>query len=58
MEINFTVEGEKGKENVILTDDNIDNPNYVDLIVGDHDVTVSIKDLYIAIQAFVERHKD
>lgn len=57
MEINFKGEGAEGKEFIILTDDNLNNPHYVDLIVGCHDVTVNIKDLYLAIKAFKEKHE-
>jgi hypothetical protein len=57
MKINISVEGEKDKEEMILTDDELDNWNFVEMIVGDSGYIVSVDDLYEAILTF-KRRKD
>jgi hypothetical protein len=38
-----------------LSDVMLDNPNYVDVIIGEHEVTVSLDELLSAVTAFEQK---
>lgn len=49
------------KENPIefvLTNESLDNPNFVDILVDDNEYTVSVQDLYEALMPFNHQRKE
>ncbi len=54
MKIIITAEGEHQTENLILTDEEINNDNFVEVVVGKDTLLVPIEELYAAAGMFYE----
>jgi hypothetical protein len=46
MQIKTKAESEQGKVEIIFTNDEMNNDNYIDIVIGDEEYTISIDDLY------------
>lgn len=52
MRIEITGDGVKKEEKIILTNDSLDNYNFVDIVTKDNEITVDIEELFSAVLAF------
>lgn len=48
---------EEDKINVTLTDESLDNGNFVELIIGDQELTLPVEELFLAAALFDERRR-
>jgi hypothetical protein len=46
MQIKTTAESEKGTVDITFTNDGLNTNNFIDMVIGDEEYTVSIDDLY------------
>lgn len=58
MKITIKVEGPEKEEEMVFTDESLDNPNFVEVIVGGKEYTASVYDLYDAVRVFDDRRDD
>ncbi|HDL02489.1 MAG TPA: hypothetical protein ENH20_01495 [Candidatus Pacearchaeota archaeon] len=52
MTIIIKVEGDTKQEEMTFSNDRLDNDNCVDMTVGEKEYTLSIKDLFVVVNAF------
>lgn len=52
MQINIQVEGFDKTESLVLTNEDLDNANFVDLVVGEESYTCPVDELLAALLAF------
>jgi len=53
MKITIKADGERDNDtNIILTNETLDNPNYVELVIGETEYMVNIKELYQSTKVF------
>lgn len=52
MKIELNADGLNNKKTIILSDENLDNDNFVDIILDNEELTVNLSELSSAIYAF------
>lgn len=52
MEIIIKGESEKGAEKIIITNNHLDNYNYIELIINKNVITLPVSELYRALESF------
>ena len=57
MEIKIKAQTEDGEEDIIFSDDQLDNTNFIEVIIGDKTYTLIIKELKATINAFLETYE-
>jgi hypothetical protein len=58
MKIILKAEGDEKATQLTISNDNLDNPNFVELDIDGLDWTVSIEDLFLAAFAFEQLRKN
>ena len=57
MQIKIQIDGFEKEEEMVLTDEDLDNPNFVDILIGANSYTVPVDELWIAVTAFKNRQQ-
>ena len=56
MKITIITDGEDKELELVLTDEELNNDNFVDLVIDNATAQVPIEELYSAVKAFYEMH--